>query len=572
MSCRGGGYGLLLLCVAACQSCALAPEAVTRAAARIPAAGTMSEPIRSDNAPAPDALLQVSAVQDPLANDAPLPGMPSAPADEGPPPTASPESTDLPYPINLATALRLADARPLIVAAAQASAWVAEAQLQRAQVLWVPELDLGAVYIRHDGFGPDFNRGVNHPSYGFPGGGGPLNQNIHYFYAGGSIYQVVNVTDAVFEPLAARQVLNARRWDIQTAKNDALLATANAYFSVHQFRGQYAGALDVVARGRKLVERISILSQDLVPRVEVDRAKSQLLHVEQKAVSAREAWRVASADLTQILRLDPRVVVEPAEPDHLQITLIEPDRPINELVAIGVANRPEIGSQKSNIQAAEQRVLREKYRPLLPLVLLTGFQTPGHMRMQAGVFGTGFDRNLDLWSFRNDVSFQLAWQLEGFGFGNLARIKDQRGQESQAIVKLFRMQDTVSAEVTEAQARLQSASVRVLQAERALQEARKTFDGCYEGLSQTKRFDNVLIEVYRPQEAVIALDRMTHSYDEYFATVADYNRAQFALFHALGYPASEVTSLNPPGEIMPVDLNRPGYLPFVEDGPPPSDR
>ena len=48
------------------------------------------------------------------------------------------ESTDLRFPINLATALRLSDARPLIVAAAQASVWVAEAELTRAKVLWVP--------------------------------------------------------------------------------------------------------------------------------------------------------------------------------------------------------------------------------------------------------------------------------------------------------------------------------------------------------------------------------------------------------------------------------------------------
>ena len=40
------------------------------------------------------------------------------------------EPADLPLPINLAAALQLADARPLIVAGAQATAWVAEAQLQ----------------------------------------------------------------------------------------------------------------------------------------------------------------------------------------------------------------------------------------------------------------------------------------------------------------------------------------------------------------------------------------------------------------------------------------------------------
>ena len=49
----------------------------------------------------------------------------------------TPMPTDLRFPINLATALRLSDARPLIVAAAQARVWVAEAELTQAKVLWV---------------------------------------------------------------------------------------------------------------------------------------------------------------------------------------------------------------------------------------------------------------------------------------------------------------------------------------------------------------------------------------------------------------------------------------------------
>jgi hypothetical protein len=140
--------------------------------------------------------------------------------------TAPIEDTDRPLPISLASALRLSDARPLIVAAAQASAWVAEAQLQRAKVLWVPTFDLGAVYYRHDGFGPDFNRGVNNSTFGLPGGGGPLNQNLNYFYGYGSFYESVNLTDAIFEPLAAKQVLDSglksrrqkmtRSWPLRT--------------------------------------------------------------------------------------------------------------------------------------------------------------------------------------------------------------------------------------------------------------------------------------------------------------------------------------------------------------------
>jgi len=477
------------------------------------------------------------------------------------------EPADVRFPINLATALRLSDARPLIVAAAQAGVWVAEAQLTRAKVLWVPSLMFGADYIRHDGGGPDFNKGImTAPS-------------VNYFQAGGGLsvsnpglFQLLNLTDAYFEPLVARQVLNSRQKDIQTAKNDALLMTADAYFRVHQYRGMYAGALYAIERGHDLVERIANLSTDLVPRVEVDRARNLLAALEQQATSAREAWRVKSADLTQVLRLDPRAVVVPLEDDHLQVTLIDPALSLDDLQKIALANRPELASYHALVQAAEERIGREKMRPLLPLVLISGFQTPGGMLMQAGIFGLGPNSSLNQWTGRLDLSLQLVWQLDAFGIGNLARIKEQRGDESRTIIELRRTQDRVAAEVTEAQARLQSAAARVGQADLALRSSFIAFNGNHEGLQQTTRFGDVLVPVFRPQEVVYALQRLKTAFDEYFATVAEYNRAQFQMFHALGYPAGEIANQRPPGDIVPVDTERPGYLPPVGNGPPPATR
>jgi outer membrane protein TolC len=468
--------------------------------------------------------------------------------------------TDRPLPINLAAALRLADARPLVVAAAQASTWVAEAQLARAKVLWIPTLMTGFDYIRHDGGGPDFNKGIlTAPS-------------VNYFYAGGSLVQYINLTDAIFEPLAARRVLDARHWDIQAAKNDALRATADAYFRVHQARGMYAGSLYAVERGHDLIARIAELAGDLVSEDEVDRARNLVADLEQRATSQREAWRVASADLTQVLRLDPRAVIVPMESDHLQVTLIDPARTLDEMMPLALLNRPELASNRALVQAAEARLRREKMRPVLPNVMLNGFQSSGGMLIQAGVFGTGPNSSLNQWSGRSDVSVQLIWQLEGFGLGNLARIKRQRGEQSKAIVDLYRRQDAVVAEVTAALARVQSAAARVSQADRSLRSAIISFNANYEGLGQTTRFGDVLELVHRPQEAVYALQLLKLSIDEYFTTVAEYNRAQFELFHALGYPARELACLKPPGVAAPVDTARPGYLPPVGQGPPPATR
>jgi outer membrane protein TolC len=463
------------------------------------------------------------------------------------------------FPINLATALRLSDARPLVVAAAQSSVWVAEAELTRAKVLWIPTLNLGFDYVRHDGGGPDFNKGImTAPS-------------VNFFYGGAGWTGSISSTDAIFQPLAARQVLNSAHWDIQAAKNDALMQTADAYFRVHQYRGIYAGALYSVERGRELVERIANLSKEFVPSVEVDRARNMLADLEQQAVSARQEWRVSSADLTQVLRLDPRAVVEPLEHDHVQITLIDPGRSLDDLMPIALTNRPELASHQALVQAMMEQIRREKWRPLLPNIMINGFQTPYEL-LQAGIFGLGPNSSMNQWRGRVDLSYQPLWQLDALGIGNLARIKEQRGMQSRAIIEFFRAQDTVAADVTRAQARVQSAAARVLQADRAMRTAIITFNGNYEGLTQTTRLGNVLVLVNRPQEAVFALQLLMVAFNEYFSTVADYNRAQFELFHALGYPASELSQLRTPGEIVPVDTTRPAYLPPVGNGPPPATR
>jgi outer membrane protein TolC len=542
--------------IAAAATASSAPEPPLRSSIRLPSEWTTPAPSSVRPPPASS-----RSVQQPGAPALPAP----TPLDPGPGEIAlqlkaAPlESTDLQFPINLATALRLSDARPLIVAAAQASVWVAEAELTRAKVLWVPQLNIGGDYIRHDGGGPDFNKGIlTAPS-------------VNFFYGGGGLWEIVSLTDVFFEPLVKRQALNSRQWDIQAAKNDALVMTADAYFNVHQSRGMYAGALYCVERGDDLVKRIASLSTELVPIVEVDRARNLLADLQQQAVSARQSWRVSSARLTRVLRLNPQAVVVPLEHDHLQVTLIDPGRQLPELHVIALTNRPELESYQALVQAAVARIRRERGRMLLPTVLVNGFQTPDEM-IQAGIFGIGANNKLNQWAGRDDVSLQVMWELEALGIGNLARIKEQRGEQSRAIIDFFKVQDMVAAEVTKAQADLQSAAARVEQANRALRTGIATFNGSFEGLQQTTRFGDVLVLVNRPQEVVFALQLLKSSFDEYFATVADYNRAQFELFHALGYPAREITYVQPPGAIVPVDTTRPTYLPPVGNGPPPATR
>src|SRR5262249_55917068 len=56
-----------------------------------------------------------------------------------------------PLPINLPTALRLAQVAPLDIAIASQRLEIAAAELQRSDWLWLPSLYLGPDYYRHDG-------------------------------------------------------------------------------------------------------------------------------------------------------------------------------------------------------------------------------------------------------------------------------------------------------------------------------------------------------------------------------------------------------------------------------------
>ena len=172
---------------------------------------------------------------------------------------AQPERYDRALPINLATALRLSQARPLVIASAQASVERAAAQLDGAKALWLPDINFGAAYSHHDGANQWSDGKVDFASFGS-------------MYAGGGATLDFGVTDALFRPLAARQELLARQQDVQAACNDALLTVATSYYNVQEARGRLAGHLDSAAKAEELVRRIESLAAGIVPAMEVDRA------------------------------------------------------------------------------------------------------------------------------------------------------------------------------------------------------------------------------------------------------------------------------------------------------------
>lgn len=459
------------------------------------------------------------------------------------------EPADAPLPINLATALCLSNARPLVIAFAQANVEESVARLQKAGALWLPNLNVGTNYYRHDGLDMRSTGNI-------------INVDKSSFMGGAGATLDFGVTDAIFRPLADRQELSARRADLQAARNDALLAVTAAYFEVQQFRGTLAGALDTVAKAETLVRKTEGLAVGLVPPIEVDRSRAALSEFQQRAAAARGKWRIASARLTRILRLNPAAVVIPVEPPHLQIDLFAAGISGDSLISVGLANRPEIAAQRALVQASGERVRQEEVRPFVPNIVLQGANGPSNPLL-GGVFGGGRDADPQRYGGRFDFNLAAVWTLSNLGAGNRAMVRERCAQQDKAAIDLANMQDQVAEEVVQSLAQLEMAAKQIGYASAAVREAAVTFQGTLTGLGQTARDGELLRLVNRPVEAVTALEQLNRAYENYYAAVNGYNRAQFQLYRSVGFPARIVVCDRPVGAVEPIDLARPREMPPV---------
>jgi outer membrane protein TolC len=460
----------------------------------------------------------------------PLPTAVLAPAKTPPPtpiPLPAPAAGDKPLLINLPTALYLSGVRPIDVALTSERVRLAAAELERAKALWLPTIYVGVDYFRHDGQIQDV-------------AGQVFGTSKQTFMVGAAPFAVFAVTDALFAPLAARQTLRAREADVQTARNDSLLATAEAYFNVQQARGELAGAVDAARRAEEVLHRTEKLAgggEGILAEVDVVRARTEFDRRDQTIDTARERWRTASAELARVLRLAPSALVEPLEEPHLQVTLVGLEKSVDDLIAMALTSRPELAAQQAIVQATLVRLKQERLRPLTPSVLLRGASTNPAGTLAAGEFGGGKNDDLGHFSSRSDFDVQLLWEFQNLGFGNAALVKARRAENQLAVLEVFRIQDRVAAEVAQAYAQAQSAATRAVKAERELKDAVESADKNFKGMGQTKTAGGLIVLIIRPQEVVAAVQALAQAYGDYYGTVGDYNRAQFRLYRALGQPA-----------------------------------
>ena len=158
-------------------------------------------------------------------------------------PTPTPGATSLPevttiatrtdsYPLDLGGVLGLADGRNPQVILARERINEAYAQVDRADILWLPSLRAGVNYNKHEGAIQDVAGTVFNTSrgalYGGMGAGavGAGSPSVPGLVAN------FHLTDAIFQPKIARHQASSRQFAATSARNDVLCDSAVAYLEL----------------------------------------------------------------------------------------------------------------------------------------------------------------------------------------------------------------------------------------------------------------------------------------------------------------------------------------------------
>jgi outer membrane protein TolC len=438
------------------------------------------------------------------------------PVDEAPTSTAAAPRV---VPIDFSLALAIAAGENPQVAYSRQRINEAFAQLRAAEVLWVPSLRAGMNYNKHEGAIQDVagnfintSRGSVYSGLGAAavGASSPaipgLVMNFH-------------TKDALYQPRITERLLAASRQASRATTNDILLDTALAYNDLLEALQVQAVADQTLENSRQLAKVTAdyALSGQGLPS-DADRAQAELATREVEVQRSSEAVQVASVRLARLLSEDPLIALAPQEDEIAPIDLAPQQCSPQELVATGLSNRPELAESRFLVDAAVQRLRREQNAPLIPSVLLG---------MSYGGNGGGLGDNISNYGDRMDFDALAYWEVRNLGLGEQAARNEAAARLEQARWRQVQVMDQVASEIAEAYAQVASRRAQIEMSRAAITAARSSYQ------RNTQRIHDALglpIEVLQSIQALDAAQR------QYVRTVADYNRAQFRLQRALGWP------------------------------------
>jgi outer membrane protein TolC len=439
-------------------------------------------------------------------------------------------------PINLEAAFNLGGVQnPQIrLAGQQISQAVAERQFAIAQVF--PTINVGTNFDSHTGTLQQSSGNI-------------LKVNRNALYAGAGANAVAagtvnipgilwdgNLSVSLFNYLKARQLVAERQANLFATSNHMLLEVAARYFEL--MRAEQARAIAIQIRGEaREVARItaSYAATGQGREADANRAATEFRRRDVQVLEFEGDVLRASAQLAQLLNLDPSVRLHPTDPWAVPLGIVPEDLTLPQLLSIGLTQRPEMAERQAAVRFAFLNLRNFKVLPFSPNTRI-GFS--------AGTFGGGSNLSqppynvspyFGNFSARSDFDVIAYWTLKNCAVGNVALINKAAAEYNITDLELLKTLNTVRAQVASAQAKALARFAQIAINERAVQTGQAGFS---EDLVRTKAAEGLPIEVLNN------LDLLARARFELLAAIIEYNVAEFELYVALGQPPATALAMS----------------------------
>ncbi len=408
------------------------------------------------------------------------------------------------YPIDLATALRLAGAKGVDVQIARERLQAAKANATSAATQFLPWLSAAASYRRHGGLIQDVVGNI-------------VEADKASYAVGGAINLQVDVGDALFRTLAARQTSHAAEQGLEAQRQETLVRAAQAYFELlvaQAVVGVAANALQISQDYESQLHRavdagIALKGEEL--RVRVQTRRNQL-----SLQQATEQRRILAARLTETLRLDPGVELVAQDLELAPLALLPATEAVDALVAEALSARPELKEAQALVQVAEQTEKGAVYGPLIPTIVGQAF---------FGGLGGGKDGGPTSFGGSRDYLAAVGWRLGPGGLFDVGRIRSTRARREEARWNVEKLKDSIGRQVVEARTRL-------LSQQEQLETAKEALVAAEQGLELARGRKE--FEVGVVLENILAEQDQTRARQDYARALGEYDKAQYVLSRALG--------------------------------------
>jgi outer membrane protein TolC len=408
------------------------------------------------------------------------------------------------YDIDLAAALRLARAQNLDVQIARERLNEAKANHGQAMARFLPWISAGVGFRRHEGR----TQAV---------GGELLDVDKQSIAIGPTVTAQVDIGDALFATLAARQLLDASNAAVTVQQQDSTLNAATGYFDLARAKALVEVARDALQTSASYEQQVrAAVAAGVAFKGDELRVLTQTERYRIALAQAQQQQRAAAARLAELLYLDPAVELVPRDEELLPLALMKTDASLDALIEQALQSRAELQRSRALAEAAREDKNNAVYGPLIPSLGAQAF---------LGEFGGGRGGADGDFASSRDYYVGLNWRLGPGGLFDLTRIHASKSRLSTAELNVEKVSFGIKRQVVESRARVQAASEQMTASRSSLAAAAETLR-----LTRERKQLGVGIVL----EDIQAQQELVRARTDYLSAITEFNKAQYELSKSLG--------------------------------------